>query len=321
MGIYILIAVAISFGVGLILCPIAIPILHKLKFGQYIREEGPASHQKKSGTPTMGGIVIIIAFVLGSVFFIGNYPSVKYVVIFTCCFGIIGLLDDSLKLAKHQSEGLKSWQKFSLQIIVTALLLLYIALGTEEGTYLIIPFLGYFDMHGWFYPIAAIAILGTVNGANFTDGLDGLAATVTSVIAVFFTGAGIVLKAGITPSTCAMIGALFAFLFFNCYPAKVFMGDTGSLALGGFVAVVAMILKMPVFLIIVAFVYLAEIASVIIQVGYFKISHGKRIFKMSPIHHHFELCGWSETKVVTIFTIVTILLSAIAYAGLIAAFN
>ena len=316
MDILALAALGISFVVGVILCPLFIPVLKKFKFGQNIREEGPESHLKKSGTPTMGGIVIIIAMLVGSAALSFTYPDVFVIMIFTLAFGIIGLLDDILKIVKHQSEGLKAWQKMALQIIVTAAMIIYIGAFTPAGTTTIIPFLGRIDLAGWFYPLAAVAVLGTVNGANFTDGLDGLASSVTIVIAAFLTAATVILEGDAAPATLGMIGALMAFLLFNAYPAKVFMGDTGSLALGGFVAVTALALKIPVFLKMAAFIYLAEILSVILQVGFFKLTHGKRLFRMSPIHHHFELGGMSETKVVTAFTIVTALLCAVAYIGL-----
>lgn len=316
MEIQMFIALGVSLILGLILCPIGIPILHKLKFGQYVREEGPEAHLKKSGTPTMGGIMIVIAMLTGSAVVSIWYPDVFYVMVFTFLFGVIGLVDDLLKLFKHQSEGLKAWQKMGCQIVVTAGLVICIALMSPCGTMTIIPFLGEIDLGGWFYPIAAVAILGTVNGANFTDGLDGLASSVTTVIAAFFTIAGTMLLSDVVGSSLAMAGALLAFLCFNSYPAKVFMGDTGSLALGGFVAATALMLKMPVFLIIVAFIYLIEILSVMMQVSYFKLTHGKRIFKMTPIHHHFELCGWSETRVVTVFTIITAVLCVVSLIGL-----
>ena len=316
MEIQIFIALGVSLIVGLILCPVFIPLLHKMKFGQYIREEGPEAHLKKQGTPTMGGIMILIAMLVGSAAVSYFYPDVFFVMIFTFLFGVVGLIDDILKLAKHQSEGLKAWQKMGLQIIFTIMLILYIALMSPNGVVTIIPFYGEVSLGGWFYPIAAVAILGTVNGANFTDGLDGLASSVTSVIAGFFAIAAVLLKSDTVGSSLAMLGALLAFLCFNAYPAKVFMGDTGSLALGGFVSATALMLKMPIFLIIVAFIYLAEILSVMLQVSYFKLTHGKRIFKMSPIHHHFELCGWSETKVVAIFTIVTVVLCAVGLMAL-----
>ena len=314
-GTLVIIAFAISFLLSVIACPIVIPILHKLKFGQNVREEGPQSHLKKSGTPTMGGIVIVAAMLIGSVPFIGTDSSIWMIMLVTLLFGVIGFLDDMLKILKHQSEGLKAWQKMGLQVIVTIAMTLYIALG-PEGTSIIVPFVGTVDFKGWFYVLAIIAILGTVNGANFTDGLDGLASSVTIVIAGFLTIAAVFLGSGITPATLAMCGALVAFLCFNCYPAKVFMGDTGSLALGGFVAASAFVLKMPIFLIFIAFIYLAEIISVMLQVSYFKLTHGKRIFRMAPLHHHFELGGWSETKVVTVFTVITVIGCVIAYVGL-----
>lgn len=316
MEIQMFIALGLSLVIGLILCPIAIPLLHKMKFGQYIREEGPEAHLKKSGTPTMGGIMILLAMLAGSAVVSIWYPDVFYVMIFTFLFGIIGLIDDLLKLARHQSEGLKAWQKMGLQIIVTAILVIYIGVLVPNGTQVLIPFYGMMDLHGWFFPVAVVAILGTVNGANFTDGLDGLASSVTAVIAGFFTIAGTMLLSDVVGSSLAMIGALLAFLCFNSYPAKVFMGDTGSLALGGFVAVTALMLRMPIFLILIAFIYLAEILSVMLQVGFFKLTHGRRLFKMSPIHHHFELCGWSETRVVTVFTIITVVLCAVSLVGL-----
>ena len=309
-----LIALGVGFVVGVILIPVFIPILKKLKFGQQVREDGPEAHLKKSGVPTMGGVCIVIAMLVGSLIFTGQDPKfVIPVALSTFLFALIGFLDDFLKIKKHQSEGLKAWQKMGLQIIFMVGLMLYVALGTEGGTMTMIPFYGMVDLKGWFYPIAILAILGTVNGANFTDGLDGLASCVTIVIALFFTLAVGKINGMLDPCSLAMIGALVAFLIFNHYPAKIFMGDTGSLALGGFVAAEAFLLKMPIFLILVAFIYLIEIISVILQVGYFKLTHGKRIFRMAPIHHHFELGGWRETKVVVIFTIVTVILCAVAF--------
>lgn len=316
MEVQMFVALGISFILGMILCPVGIPVLHKMKFGQYIREEGPEAHQKKSGTPTMGGIMIIIAMLGGSAVASVWYPDVFFVMIFTFLFGVIGLIDDLLKLFKHQSEGLKAWQKMGLQLLVTAALVIFIGVLSPLGTSTIIPFYGEIDLGGWFYPLAAFAILGTVNGANFTDGLDGLASSVTIVISIFFTIVGTLLLSDVVGSSLAMAGALLAFLCFNSYPAKVFMGDTGSLGIGGFVAVTALILKMPIFLILVAFIYLVEILSVILQVGFFKLTHGKRIFKMSPLHHHFELCGWSETRVVNVFTVVTVILCVVALVGI-----
>lgn len=311
-----LLAFAISFIAGVILCKILIPVLHRLKFGQQVREEGPQAHLKKSGTPTMGGIMIVIAMMLGCAFFMRGSIDMAVILVMTFIFAIIGFLDDFLKILKRQSEGLKAWQKMGLQIIATVALVLYVGLATDAGTTTIIPFYGVVNLGGWYYPLAIVAVLGTVNGANFTDGLDGLASSVTGVICIFLVSASAALGAGLEAPAFAMFGALLAFLLFNSYPARVFMGDTGSLALGGFVAVMALMMRIPVFLIIFAFVYMMEIISVILQVGYFKLTHGKRIFKMAPIHHHFELSGWSETQTVTLFTITTVICCIIAYLGL-----
>jgi len=314
-----LIALVIGFGLSVALCPILIPILKKFKFGQNIREEGPEAHLKKAGTPTMGGIAILIAFIVGAVVFVGWNFETLIIVLVTFLFGLVGFLDDFLKIKKHQSEGLKAWQKMAFQIIITVALTVYIVYGTKNGTSTIVPFYGLVDFKGWFWPLAIIAILGTVNGANFTDGLDGLASSVTIVIAAFLSFACIMIDPTLLPSPFAMIGALAAFLIFNAHPAKVFMGDTGSLALGGFVVATAFMLKIPIFLIFFAFIYLIEIVSVMLQVGYFKLTHGKRIFRMTPIHHHYELGGWSENKVVVVFSIVTLILSGVAAAGLLLA--
>lgn len=316
MNWFILLSIVISFLIGIILLPIFIPMLHKLKFGQQIREEGPEAHLKKAGIPTMGGVVIVIAFMVACAVFLPFGLDALPIMICTFLYALIGFLDDFLKIKKQQSEGLKAWQKFGLQIIFTVALIIYISQFTENGTTTIIPFLGYVDLKGWFYPIAFFAIMGTVNGANFTDGLDGLASSVTIIICAFMFVAYFVINKTIDSASLAMMGALIAFLIYNHYPAKIFMGDTGSLALGGFVAAEAYVLKMPVFLILVAFIYLVEIISVILQVGYFKLTHGKRIFRMAPIHHHYELGGWSEVKVVTVFTLVTFILCIVAFLGI-----
>lgn len=312
-----LLAAAIGFVVGVILIPLFIPILKKLKFGQQIREDGPEAHLKKSGTPTMGGICIVIAMLAGTAFFIPLSANALPVMVCTFLFSLIGFLDDFLKIKKKQSEGLKAWQKFLLQIVFAVGLILFCSLYLGHGTSSVIPFLGSCEMHVWWYFISFFAIMGCVNGANFTDGLDGLASSVTIVIALFFTLASIFLfgETSPDPASLAMLGALAAFLIFNRYPAKIFMGDTGSLALGGFVACEAMVHRMPVFLIFIAFIYLLEILSVILQVGYFKLTHGKRIFRMAPIHHHFELGGMSEVQVVLLFTGISVLGAGIAVLG------
>lgn len=308
-------AAAISFTLGVILMFVLIPLLRRLKFGQPVRDDGPQAHLAKNGTPTMGGIGIMIALIAGSAAFVKNLDMIIILVI-TCIFAIIGVLDDSLKIIKKQSEGLKAWQKMLLQIIAAAALVLYVAMATENGTQTIIPFYGVIDLKGWFYPIALIAVLGTVNGANLTDGVDGLSSSVTSIICVFLAFASAALGAGLEPLALAMAGALVAYYLFNAYPARIFMGDTGSLAMGGFVCAMALMMKIPIFLIIFALIYVAEIVSVILQVGYFKLTHGKRLFKMAPLHHHFELSGFSETKTVALFDVVTVICCIISYLAL-----
>lgn len=311
LNLSILMPVVISFGISVILCPIIIPFLRKLKFGQYVRDDGPESHLKKAGTPTMGGLVILVSILLTSLIYIRRYPDIIPVLFMTLGFGIIGFLDDYIKVVMKRSLGLKPLQKMFGQFIVTAIFVYYYFNVAKIEASIVIPFTGGIDftMPDWFFIIFVfIVVLGTVNGVNFTDGLDGLASGVTAIVATFFTVAALAVNAAMAPITGAVVGSLLGFLLFNTYPARVFMGDTGSLALGGFVASIALMLRMPLFIVIVGLVYLVEVISVILQVGYFKLTHGKRIFKMAPIHHHFELSGFSETQVVAAFSIVTAIL-------------
>ena len=304
----IILPILIAFGISVILSPIIIPFLKKLKFGQFVRDDGPESHLKKSGTPTMGGLIILFSIVITSLFYIKDYPQIIPVLFATLGFGLVGFLDDYIKVVMKRSMGLRAWQKMLGQIVVTGVFAYYIHAHTNLGTDIMIPFMDKTIDLGWiYYPLMFIVILGTVNGANFTDGLDGLASSVTVLIATFFTIVAIGLNSGVAPITCATVGSLLGFLVYNVYPARVFMGDTGSLALGGFVASTAYVLKMPIIILVVAFIYFAEVVSVIIQVLYYKKTK-KRFFKMAPIHHHFELSGWPETKVVSIFSIVTAIL-------------
>ena len=291
----ILMSVIISFAISVLLGPVVIPFLRRLKVGQTVRNEGPKEHLKKNGTPTMGGILILVSVVLTSILYVKDYQRIIPILFVTMGFGLIGFLDDYIKVVLKRSMGLRAWQKMALQILVTGVFAYYIVHYTDVSLAMKIPFVQgtYLDFGVLNIPILFFIVIGTVNGANFTDGLDGLASSVTVLIATFFTVVAIGLHSGIEPVTCAVVGALLGFLLFNVYPASVFMGDTGSLALGGFVAATAYMLQMPVFLAIVAFIYVIEVLSVVIQVSYFKISGGKRIFKMAPIHHHFELCGWS----------------------------
>lgn len=310
----VMMSVAIAFSISVVLGPVIIPFLRRLKVGQTERDDGPESHLKKSGTPTMGGILILIGVTVTSVIYMKDYPKIMPILFVTLGFGLIGFLDDYIKVVLHRSMGLRAWQKMLGQILVTGIFAYYMVNYAEVSFAMKIPFLPgkYVDWGILNVPALFFVVIATVNGANFTDGLDGLASSVTVMIATFFTAVAVGTASGIEPITCAVVGALLGFLLFNVYPASVFMGDTGSLALGGFVASTAYMLQMPLFIPIVALVYALEVLSVIIQVGYFKISGGKRFFKMAPIHHHFELCGWSETRVVAVFTIVTAMLCLLA---------
>ena len=313
----------IAFVISAFLCPVIIPFLQKLKFGQVVRDEGPEAHLKKTGTPRIGGVILIISVIVTSLFYIKDYPMILPVAFATLGFGIIGFLDDYIKVVKKRSMGLTEIQKLAGQILVTGIFLFYMKNYTEVGTGLLIPFTGgvengfYLELPGWLFIVFMFCVfLGTTNGTNFTDGLDGLLASVTVLVAVFLTVVSIGIESGLSPITAAVAGSLLGFLLFNVYPARVFMGDTGSLALGGFVAAAASMMNLQIFIIIFGLIYLVEVLSVIIQVTYFKMTGGKRIFKMAPLHHHYELCGWPETKVVAIFSIVTAILCLIGFMAL-----
>ena len=309
----IVIPVIIAFAISALLGPVVIPFLRKLKVGQTERKE-LESHLKKNGTPTMGGIMILASIIITSLFYVKDYPKIIPILFMTVGFGVIGFLDDYLKVVLRRSDGLLAWQKMILQIIVTGVFAVYMVKYSGVALTMLIPFSGgkYLDL-GWLaIPVLFFAVVGTVNGTNFTDGLDGLASSVTIMVATFFSVVAIGTNAGIAPITCAVVGALLGFLLFNVYPASVFMGDTGSLALGGFVVSTAYMMQRPLFILIVGLIYLVEVLSVIIQVTYFKKTGGKRIFRMAPIHHHFELGGWSETRVVAVFSITTAILCLIA---------
>ncbi|MBR6771487.1 MAG: phospho-N-acetylmuramoyl-pentapeptide-transferase [Lachnospiraceae bacterium] len=313
----VIMSVVVSFAISVILGPFIIPFLRRLKVGQTVRDDGPQSHLKKSGTPTMGGILILFGITVTSLIYMKDYPKILPVLFVTLGFGLIGFLDDYIKVVLKRSLGLRAWQKMLGQFLVTGVFAYYMTEYADVSLAMKIPFWPnqYLDLGIWNLPLLFFVMLATVNGANFTDGLDGLASSVTVMIATFFTVVAIGTASGIEPITCAVVGALMGFLLFNVHPASVFMGDTGSLALGGFVAATAYILQMPLFIPIVALIYTLEVVSVIIQVGYFKLTGGKRFFKMAPLHHHFELCGWSETRVVAVFTIATAVLCLLALAG------
>ena len=313
--IYAVYAVLIAFVCNIVLCTVIIPFLTKLKFGQNVRDDGPKTHLVKAGTPTMGGIMILISFLAASAFFLkGNFDGIM-VIFVTIGYGIIGFIDDYIKVVKKRSLGLRAYQKIIGQIIITGIFLIYIYKYSDIGTGIYIPFTDgkLLDLGLLYIPFFFFVMVGTVNSVNLTDGLDGLAAGVTALVSIFFMFASNAASNGILPITGAAAGSLLGFLLFNAYPAKVFMGDTGSLALGGFIASMAIILKMPLVLIIVGLIYVAEALSVMIQVVYFKLTHGKRIFKMAPLHHHFEQCGWKETKVVTVFYVITAICCLVGY--------
>lgn len=296
-----------------------VPFLHKIKFGQTIREVGPSWHKNKQGTPTMGGIMFIIGSSVAAVICIAflwlnggaetQLMLVKVIAgaLMAVGFGIVGFLDDYISIKKHRNLGLTEIQKLILQFIIVGAYLLSVALagGTTET---VIPFLGSVDLGFFYYILAAVFIVGMVNAVNFTDGIDGLNTSVTLVVALVFSVIAMLLnRVGLSLYAAAIVGAMIGFLFWNANPAKVFMGDTGSLFLGGAVCALAFGVNMPILLILIGIIYIVEILSVVLQVTYFKISHGKRIFKMAPIHHHFEMCGWNENKICFVFSGVTLL--------------
>ncbi len=315
-----LICFGVAFLVTAVVMPVLIPYLRRLKFGQQILEEGPKWHEKKSGTPTMGGIGFIIGIGIAVLCALLRSFDIKLLMMAAVSlgFGAIGFLDDYVKVVKKQNQGLTASQKFILQAALAALYVVVLMKTGELSTTIIIPFTSYkLDMPWWLYiPFILFVVTGTVNAVNLTDGLDGLAASITVVVALFFgAAAALVGSLGSAYFAFALLGGVLGFLIYNKYPAKVFMGDTGSLYLGGAISVLAVGMKMPLVLIIVGFVYLFETLSVILQVASFKLT-GKRIFKMSPIHHHFEMCGWSENKIVTVFSLTAALLAVVAYLSI-----
>ncbi|MBM7869367.1 phospho-N-acetylmuramoyl-pentapeptide-transferase [Clostridium pascui] len=308
-------SVLVAFIFSVIGGPILIPILHKLKFGQNIREEGPKSHQKKAGTPTMGGIIFIIASVISMIILVRKPSDEAMFALYAfIAFGCIGFVDDFLKIIHKNNLGLRAYQKMIMLLLVSFGFGFYAANNAEIGTSIIIPFVGKaVDLGILYIPFIIIYFAATTNAVNLTDGLDGLATSVTILVMTFFVIVSFNMGNYTLSIFCAVVaGALLGFLRYNAFPAQVFMGDTGSLALGGALAAVAMILKLPLLVIIVGGVYVMETLSVILQVASFKLT-GKRIFKMSPLHHHFELCGWHETKVVSAFSIATVILCMIAF--------
>lgn len=309
-------ALLIGFIVAALLGPIFIPVLIKLKFGQSIREIGPKWHEKKSGTPTMGGIIFMVALAISAAV-LYKFMDLKSALVLFCAFGfgIVGFLDDFIKVVLKRNLGLRAWQKLALQIIVSVV---FVLIGLDKGILSVvikIPFTDIVWNMGWVYiPFAIFVLLAVVNGVNLTDGIDGLATSVTIVVMLFFA---VVISAmnivSVSLICYALVGALLGFLLYNKNPAKVFMGDTGSMFLGGAVVAMAWAVNRPEILIFMGLIYACEALSVVIQVLYFKATHGKRIFKMSPIHHHYEMSGWSEVKIVTVFTLVQLVAAVAAY--------
>ena len=324
-----------AFAIVVIAMPILLPLLHKMKFGQVEREEGPESHKVKQGTPTMGGLAFILAIIIAALVFGLNgssmvLPSVLAVV----GFGLLGFLDDFIKVSLKRNLGLRAYQKMAGQILLAGAIAIWAYLSPDIGSTLYLPFSGKsWDLQGWYIPFAMFVILAETNAVNLIDGLDGLSASVTTVYSFSMVIVFMVLAKnaealgltmlftdyiGMSAFSVAIVGALIGFLLFNSYPAKVFMGDTGSLALGGAVSVMALTSRSAILLPVMGICFVATALSVVLQVGYFKITHGKRIFKMAPLHHHFELSGWHETKIVSVYTIVTILCCSICLLSYIA---
>ena len=312
-----IITILLGFLLGFMFTRKAIPILQHKQMGQNIREEGPQSHQKKSGTPSMGGVAIILAVVIAAI--VGAISGGCVIDTIVCLsgfvvFGAIGFFDDYLKVIKKQNEGLKAGQKFGLQLIFSIAFALYMVFFSGMGTEVYIPFFKvYVDFGIWYVPFVVFTMLAMTNGVNLTDGLDGLAAGVTMFVCIYMTS--LAHNLGYLPSEitfAALVGGCAGFLIYNRNPAKIFMGDTGSLAIGGGITVAAFMMKMEFLLPVAGLIYVLETLSVVLQVGYFKVTHGKRLFRMAPLHHHFEEGGMNERKVVLLFWTITVICCVIA---------
>lgn len=310
-------AVLIAFFLNIVISPFAIPILQKLKFGQNVRDDGPGTHLKKAGTPTMGGVIILLSIVVTTFFFLKANRAAQTILFGIVGFGVIGFCDDYIKIINKRSLGLTALQKLVAQLVVTCVFAYLLANYVGVDTKIIIPFTGgmKWNLSIFYWPFLIFTTLAVVNAVNLTDGIDGLASSVTVLVATFFAAIALTVQNEAVPVAAATVGSLLGFLLFNSYPARVFMGDTGSLALGGFVATMAFVLQMPLFILIVGFVYVIENVSVIVQVAYFKKTK-KRLLRMAPIHHHFELGGWPETKVVSVFSIITTIMCLVGLIAL-----
>ena len=310
----ILIASLAAFLLSIVLGPVILPILRRIKAGQTVRDDGPQTHLKKNGTPVMGAFIYLISAAIVTAFCVKDYPEILPIFLLTIAFGVIGFIDDFLKVVLKRADGLRVWQKLVLQLIAAGAFCFYMTESDSWSFDAFVPFMGESTVNFGVLaiPVTIFIIVGTVNGSNFTDGVDGLETTVTSAIMTFFLVTAIGLKSEVAVLPAIFLGALLGFLMFNVNKAMVFMGDTGSLALGALVAGLAIKLHLQLYLPIFALIYFVEVLSVIIQVTYFKLTHGKRIFRMTPIHHHFELGGWTEAKVVAVFATVTAVLCAVS---------
>ena len=310
-----------TFIMSLLAGPVIIPMLKRLKFGQTVRYDGPATHLKKMGIPTIGGLIFIIPMILSVLFFAPNYPGIIPMALVTLGYGAVGFADDLIKVVKKSQDGLTPGQKSFGQLLVSAAFAFYAAYSPSQGTGMIVPFMGVdavVDLPvGLYIPFIIVVMYLITNSVNMTDGIDGLAAGVTLIVTVFFSIVAMVKgEWDFVKLFCSIAaGGCLGFLVFNVHPAKVIMGDTGSLALGGVVGAAAVVMKMPWILLVVGAIYAVESLSVFIQVMSFKL-RGKRVFKMAPIHHHFELSGWKESKIVTVFWLITIILCFIGFATL-----
>ena len=309
----------VGTGLTAVFVPLLLPVLHRLKAGQTVRDEGPEAHKVKTGTPTMGGIAFIFAIVITALVFGGFSADLLMMILGMLMFGLVGFIDDYIKVVKKRNLGLQAWQKIVLQLAFSLVIAFY-ALN-NGGSEVFIPFAKCrIDFGVLYIPFAIFVVLAMTNAVNLTDGLDGLASSVTAIVSAAFTIVGyMVTNKNMSIFAAALMGGCVGFLVYNHHPAKLFMGDTGSMALGGALAALAIIGRYEFLLPIAGGIYVAEAMSVIIQVFVFKTQHGRRFFRMAPLHHHFELGGWSETKVVTIFTIITVIGCALAFLGLIVA--
>lgn len=312
-------AILIAFAITVAICPIFIPLLKKIKAGQNIREDGPKSHLVKSGTPTMGGIVIMIAVFIACLSTGAPKREMLIILVAFIAFGALGFTDDFVKVALKRNLGLRAYQKLTMQVLIAVGIALYQADVTEVGTAIWVPFINtYWNLGSFYIPFVVFVVVAVANSVNLTDGLDGLAAGVTFIVALFMALTGTLMGESNGPVFCAALaGACMGFLLFNRHPAKIFMGDTGSLALGGGIAVAAVLMNVTLIIPLIGGIFVAEVLSVVIQVVSFK-TRGKRVFKMAPLHHHFELSGWKETKIVLVFWGITVLLCIASYFILLA---